>query len=95
MQKAGYEFVQQPLAYQYHSKGALKSAGFSLISNSAMSQPKKGDVVVYGKMAGHSAGHLQMYDGKNWISDFKQKTSMPWSGAKKGGMYYYRDMKSQ
>jgi hypothetical protein len=34
--------------------------------------PKKGDVVVVQPPAGQSAGHIQMYNGKTWVSDFVQ-----------------------
>lgn len=36
--------------------------------------PKKGDIVVFEKTEKHIWGHIAMYSGKNWISDFKQKT---------------------
>jgi type VI secretion system secreted protein VgrG len=38
--------------------------------------PEKGDVVVFdsfqGKNEYHQHGHIQMYNGSQWISDFKQ-----------------------
>lgn len=95
LQSAGYKFDQQPLAYQYHSTGQMKKMGFTQISESAISNPKRGDVAIYGRSKGHSAGHIQMYDGRQWVSDFRQKTHLPWSNAKSGGLFYYRDMKSQ
>lgn len=43
------------------------------------SEFKPGDIVVWQASPGQSppAGHIQMYDGKQWISDFKQLTFYP------------------
>ncbi len=40
--------------------------------------PVKGDVIVWegGKHSDH--GHIQMYNGKQWISDFRQKSMYPY-----------------
>ena len=96
MQCAGYKFDQQRHAYQYHTTGQMKKMGFTQVpSADAMKNPKRGDVVVYGKSRGHNSGHIQMYDGKQWVSDFRQKTHLPWSHAASGGVFYYRDMNSQ
>ena len=35
-------------------------------------KPQKGDVVVFQAIEGHKDGHVAMFDGKQWISDFKQ-----------------------
>jgi type VI secretion system secreted protein VgrG len=38
------------------------------------SAPKKGDIVVIQPYpGGNQAGHIAMYDGGQWVSDFKQK----------------------
>lgn len=34
--------------------------------------PQKGDIVVHEPREGHPYGHIAMYDGENWISDFIQ-----------------------
>lgn len=36
-------------------------------------QPQKGDIVVFPRVSGHVFGHIAMYNGRQWISDFKQK----------------------
>ncbi len=38
---------------------------------------KKGDVVVIQPIPGHPHGHMAMYDGSHWVSDFKQRTLYP------------------
>ena len=47
--------------------------------------PQKGDVVVFDRPAGKTWkkitqwwGHVAMYNGKQWISDFKQKNMNPY-----------------
>ena len=38
---------------------------------------KKGDVVVIQPIPGHPHGHMAMFDGQHWVSDFKQRTLYP------------------
>jgi hypothetical protein len=35
---------------------------------------KKGAIVVFNRTPNHFWGHIAMYDGKQWVSDFKQKS---------------------
>ena len=79
LQTAGYEFTPNPSAYQYASRGTLSSAGFSKISNNM--QPQVGDVVVYDRSSKHPHGHIQIFDGADWVSDFRQNSISPYSGA--------------
>ena len=78
LQSAGYEFTPNPSAYQYASRGTLAQAGFAKISNNE--QPQIGDVVVYDRSAKHPHGHIQIFDGSNWVSDFRQSSISPYSG---------------
>lgn len=36
-------------------------------------KPLKGDIVVFPHVKGHIYGHIAMWNGEQWISDFKQK----------------------
>ena len=45
------------------------SAGFYEVHSAS---PQKGDVVVIQPIANHPAGHMAMFDGQIWVSDFKQ-----------------------
>jgi hypothetical protein len=47
----------------------LEAAGFS----EATGSPQRGDVVVIQAVPGHPDGHMAIYDGTLWISDFKQQ----------------------
>lgn len=77
LQSAGYSFTPNPSAYQYATRGTLAQAGFVKISNN--SAPQIGDVVVYNRSAKHPHGHIQIFDGNNWVSDFRQARKSPYS----------------
>lgn len=68
-------------AYLYN--GFLGRLGFQPIGRSKGDKlpsgyvPKKGDIIVIGQSKSHPHGHIAMYNGHQWISDFKQKT---WHG---------------
>ncbi len=61
-----------------------KDYGLFLIKHgaSAVSQdnykPQKGDIAVFQGNAAHSHGHVEVYDGKQWISDYKQNNFSPY-----------------
>lgn len=38
--------------------------------------PRKGDVVVIQSVSNHKEGHMAMYDGQQWVSDFKQQNDI-------------------
>ncbi len=64
----------------HHAKdygGLLSNAGFRPVSTN--SSPKEGDVVVIQPYAGgNPSGHMAIYDGNNWYSDFRQRDM--WGG---------------
>ncbi|WP_201586410.1 CHAP domain-containing protein [Psychrobacter jeotgali] len=78
LQSAGYEFTPNPSAYQYASRGTLAQAGFTKISNDT--PPQIGDVVVYNRSSNRPHGHIQIFDGNDWVSDFRQRSISPYSG---------------
>ncbi|WP_201558951.1 CHAP domain-containing protein [Psychrobacter sp. 72-O-c] len=78
LQSAGYDFTPNPSAYQYATRGTLDKAGFSKISNDMPTQV--GDVIVYDRSSKRPHGHIQIFDGKDWISDFRQNSISPYSG---------------
>ncbi|WP_182406993.1 CHAP domain-containing protein [Psychrobacter sp. GP33] len=77
LQSAGYDFTPNPSAYQYATRGTLAQAGFTKISNDMPTQI--GDVVVFDRSSKHPHGHIQIFDGSNWISDFRQNSISPYS----------------
>jgi hypothetical protein len=92
LQEAGYDLKTQEFAYQY-GNGALVDAGFTNIDPNAA--PQKGDIMVMPAQGKHSAGHIQMYNGEQWVSDFKQKSRNPWGDIADENLQYklYRDIK--
>ncbi|WP_245639998.1 CHAP domain-containing protein [Moraxella oblonga] len=77
LQSAGYNFTPKPSAYQY-AHGTLAGAGFTKISNQNY-VPQVGDVVVFNRTAKNPHGHIQIYDGRGWVSDFRQPKFSPYS----------------
>lgn len=67
-------------AYQY--TGTLTSLGFKQVYSGTYSSSlegnipglQAGDVVVFQPVAGHSAGHIALYTGSQWVSDYRQST---------------------
>lgn len=69
MQKGGFPSIILPAwAYKYY----LPINGWKEINDSNYI-PVEGDVVVFPFVKGHPYGHIAMWDGSQWISDFKQK----------------------
>lgn len=58
----------------------LPTIGFTAIYCTNMSDyiPQKGDIIVLPRIPGHQYGHIAMYSGKQWISDFRQNDM--WGG---------------
>lgn len=54
---------------------------------------QKGDIVVFPSEKGHFWGHIAMYNGKQWISDFKQKGIFVAKAYYKSDYRYYRFQK--
>ncbi|MDO5768518.1 MAG: CHAP domain-containing protein [Psychrobacter sp.] len=77
LQAAGYEFTPNGSAYEYATRGTLSNAGFVKISNNT--SPQVGDVVVYSRSSKHRHGHIQIFDGSTWVSDFRQDSINPYS----------------
>ena len=50
-------------------------------------EPKNGDMAVFDKTTNHKYGHIQVYDGKQWISDFKQNGFNPYRDKTSAGAH--------
>jgi flagellum-specific peptidoglycan hydrolase FlgJ len=79
LQGAGYKFNRNPSAYQYATNGTLAQAGFIKIANNM--SPQTGDVRVFGQTNKHIHGHIQLFNGKQWVSDFRQNSAQPYREA--------------
>ncbi|MDO4896498.1 MAG: CHAP domain-containing protein [Moraxella sp.] len=91
LQSAGYRFTPQPSAYMYASKGILAGAGFTKLSNHNYT-PQVGDVAVFNRSSKHPHGHIQIYDGYQWVSDFRQNKFSPYS--QHNGYTVWRDTRN-
>jgi hypothetical protein len=74
----------KPVSWPVHAKDwgpSLLRAGFRTVKVEDIStfRPMKGDVAVIQATSHRKSGHIQGYDGKNWISDFVQKNGF-WPG---------------
>ena len=86
LQNAGFSFTRQRSAYMYHTNGTLSAMGFSQISGGS---PQKGDIYVEDRTNTHPDGHIAIYNGSNWVSDFIQKTDHV-HRTDSGTNHYYR-----
>nr|DAF06431.1 MAG TPA: Chitinase A [Caudoviricetes sp.] len=57
-------------AYMYDSNGILEDAGFKKIDPNT--PPLPGDIEVFGQGRNINHGHIQVYNGDYWVSDFHQ-----------------------
>lgn len=51
---------------------------------------KKGDIVVFDAIGKHTSGHVQIYNGSKWISDFEQKKFYPYADGSEPDYRVYR-----
>ena len=98
LQASGLKFNRPRYAYQYHTNGTLTKLGFNMIySGLGKYDAKVGDICVVNKFNTPDEKehyHVAIYDGKNWVSDFVQQSSLAWNIYKgvrpNNGVYYYR-----
>ncbi len=69
LEAGGFDTSGHPFYAEGYDTFLIKN-GFTKIDPS--STPQMGDIVVFEPVDGHEAGHIAMYNGKIWISDFKQ-----------------------
>ena len=64
----------------------FEGRGASKVSNENY-VPQKGDIAVFAITPKHENGHVQIYDGKQWISDFKQPDFNPYRDKASAGAH--------
>ncbi len=84
----GFKFRDQSAAYQYRTNGILTSIGYKEIPKP--SSFKKGDITITERNSHHKYGHMAMYSGKQWISDFKQRSEFVYDRKTQPPVHYYR-----
>lgn len=72
LEAGGLDTSGRPNAAADYNNGFLQSLGFIEVSLENYT-PQAGDIVVHERQEGHPWGHIAMYDGSVWISDFIQR----------------------
>ena len=72
-------------AYEYY----LPLIGFEEVSETNYKH-EVGDIVVFPAVKGHNYGHIAMWDGTQWVSDFKQKNFIVAPGYRGSNYKFYR-----
>ena len=84
MEAGGMDTLGRPDSACNYDK-FLPKKGFTEVEITSLEdyKPQKGDIAVFeafmGKNSYHKHGHIQMYNGKQWVSDFKQRDF--WAGS--------------
>lgn len=86
--QAGYNVVKKPSAWM-HNHGTLANAGFVKIPND--SRPMVGDVKVFDATRDGKHGHICVWDGQNWTSDFVQNSEYVRASYRTGTHSTWRD----
>lgn len=75
LERGGVHVISTRAAKDYGP--ALEAAGFHEVADTpdVTEPPQAGDVIVIQGVKGHPYGHMAMFNGRIWISDFKQH---PW-----------------
>ena len=76
IEAGGVTLVRRNSAKDYGP--SLTAVGFLEVAEQAPLRELKGDVVVMQAIGEHVHGHMQMYSGTQWISDYKQNGFWPY-----------------
>lgn len=79
-------FLQPASACDYNK--FLPDLGFVEVDANGYA-PKIGDIVVFSAIKNHKHGHICMYNGTQWISDFKQRSMYSAAAYRRDGTYSY------
>ena len=71
-------------AYGYSK--TLPQMGFKEVSTKNYT-PQRGDISVVPSNSSHPFGHIALYNGQQWVSDFKQNHILPSKAYKASGKY--------
>jgi len=81
MEAAGMSTADRPLSGDAADYGPfLLRHGAQVVPLNSFT-PQVGDTVIFDKTAQHPAGHMEMYDGHHWVSDFMQHSFSPYRDA--------------
>lgn len=72
LESAGAKFQSHPVAASDWGN-TLTKIGYRQISPK-FDQPKEGDIYIINRTSKHTYGHIAGFSGKQWVSDFKQRS---------------------
>lgn len=72
LEAGNFTFTRQPYAYQYWSNNILINIGYYEIER--QNSYEIGDITVTENNSDHLYGHIAMWNGTKWISDFVQNS---------------------
>jgi hypothetical protein len=78
LKAGGLPYIEAANADIFGTK--IGNYGFSPVATNGTAgyTPQAGDVVVFPAVGTHTDGHTAMYDGSQWVSDFKQHNMNVW-----------------
>lgn len=78
MEAAGITTTDRPVSGDAGDYGPfLLRHGAQVIPQDSYN-PQPGDIAVFNRTEDHPAGHIQVYDGQRWVSDFVQHSFSPY-----------------
>jgi hypothetical protein len=78
MEAAGIETADRPSSGNAGDYGPFLLRHGAQVVPSESYEPKAGDIAVFDRTEDHPAGHLQVFDGEHWVSDFVQHAFSPY-----------------
>lgn len=82
-------------AHAYYDSDQLVNYGFTKLGNNIDNiELKKGDIAAFASVTGHKYGHIAMYNGTQWVSDFRQNSfwvATAYSKEKKYSIYRWEN----
>ena len=76
MEAGGLDTKGHPVAAKDYGPFLTKHGASGVSGDNYKAQ--KGDIAVFGGNDSHPYGHIEVYDGKQWVSDFKQNNYSPY-----------------
>ena len=81
MEAGGMSTVDRPLSGDAGDYGPFLLRHGAHVVPLNLYTPQVGDTVIFDKTAQHPNGHMEMYDGQHWVSDFMQHRFSPYRDA--------------
>lgn len=86
LQSAGARILNHPVAAADWGH-TLQTIGYKKI-NPAFDNPQEGDIYIINRTQKHVYGHIAAYTGRQWISDFRQKSHAVYNNDRVSYTYY-------